>query len=944
MCSLVLVLGLAASVAAQDWDIEIPSVNKPPIIDGEMDPIWSIASVQYIGTTIDGSVSSPADCSGSWRVMWDVEYIYVIVDVNDEALFNDSGSAYQDDSVEFYFDGGNSKGPGSPLSDDDRQYTFGWTATDIQGTNTNTAGVESGQVTTANGWRIEMRLPWMSLQGSAPAMDDLIGIDVFINDDDNGGDTREGQVATFANDSGDWQVPSDWGTGILVKGSSEKAAGPIPANGETDVPRDVVLGWAAGEFAAAHDVYFGTALDEVAAADRTSPPGVLVSQGQTTTQYDPDGLLEYGTTYYWRIDEVNGAPDNTIFGGEVWSFTTEPYAYPIKGVTAKASAQQPTSPVSRIVDGSGLDEFDQHSYELKDMWVTPGGLPAWVQFTFDKEYKLSAMWVWNANSELDVFMGFGAKGVTVEYSTDGETWTALENVPEFARGTGLATYTANTIVDFGEVTARYVKLTINTTYGATGITSLSEVRFLYVPVQAFGPDPADGMTQVALSSTLNWRAGREATSHEVYFGADAAAVAEGTVTGQTVADASFTPGDMDFGTKYYWRVDEVGDAGAYEGDVWSFTAQEYAPIDDFESYDDVIETETTIWHAWTDGLTTEASGSQVGYTDAPFAERSIVHGGKQSMPLSYDNGTKFFFSEAERQLDPVQNWTGNGATEVSLWTRGYPAVETVVVTETSGKVNLPGAGADIWNTSDEFTYAYKTLTGDGALVVRVVSNGTGTNEWAKGGVMIRDSLNGGSTHAMMAITAGGGNGASFQYRAAADGASTAVDSGVAIAPPYWAKIERFADTLTGYVSADGKTWSQIGTTPITMTDPVYIGLCVTSHESGVDRTYQFDSITATGAVTGSWQGAVIDSPKYNAAADMHLTIQDSGGKSATATSATAVSVSDWTQWKIPMTDFAGVNFAKVQKIVITIGDKTATAAGGTGIVFIDDIGFGRAAE
>jgi len=730
----------------------------------------------------------------------------------------------------------------------------------------------------------------------------------------------------------------------IMKGLADEsiAKDPNPEDAAVDVPRDVVLGWGAGEYAATHDVYFGTSFDDV--NDATQP-----IENVAATAYDPDGLLEYGQTYYWRIDEVNGAPDYTTFKGGVWSFTAEPFAYPITNLTAEASVQQTTSPASRTIDGSGLDEFDQHGVDLKTMWVTPGGLPAWIEYTFDKVYKLHELWVWNANSELETFMGFGAKTVTIEHSTDGETWTALENVPEFVKGTGTATYAANNIIDLGEVMAKHVRLTVTATWGATGITSLSEVRFFYTPVQAFEPDPADGATEVDLGATLNWRPGREATSHEVYFGADANAVAEGTVAPKTVIDHKFTPDSMEFGTKYYWRVDEAGDAGAYEGSVWSFTAQEFEAADDFESYDDVIETETTIWHTWTDGLTTEASGSQVGYTDAPFAEKSIVHGGKQSMPFTYDNATKFFFSEAERQFDPPQNWTGNGATDVGLWTRGYPALTAVEVTETGGKMNVTGAGADIWNNSDEFTYAYKTLTGDGSLIARVVSNGTGTNAWAKGGVMIRDSLNGGSTHAMMAITAhtaaaAAGNGASFQYRATTDGGSSNVDSGAVIAPPYWVKIERFADTFTGYTSADGKTWTQLGTTAITMTDPVCIGICVTSHAAGEDRTYQFDGIASTGTVTGSWQGAVIDSPLYNAAANMHLTIEDSAGKSATATSDTAATVSDWTLWSIPMSDFAGVNFTKVKKMVITIGDKTATAPGGTGIVFIDDIGFGHVAQ
>ncbi len=92
------------------------------------------------------------------------------------------------------------------------------------------------------------------------------------------------------------------------------ALSPSPADESTDVPLDSLMSWTAGEFAAAHDVYLGTNFDDVNNAGRTNPLDVLVSQGQTTTEYSAD--LEYGQTYYWRIDEVNAAPDNTIIQGQ----------------------------------------------------------------------------------------------------------------------------------------------------------------------------------------------------------------------------------------------------------------------------------------------------------------------------------------------------------------------------------------------------------------------------------------------------------------------------------------------------------------------------------------------------------------------------------------------------------------------------------------------------
>jgi regulation of enolase protein 1 (concanavalin A-like superfamily) len=731
----------------------------------------------------------------------------------------------------------------------------------------------------------------------------------------------------------------------LMKGLNTGAAtGPVPEDQAVDVAYDATLSWVAGPFAATHDVYVGTTFADVNDAGRDAAKGVLVSQGQADATYEPATPFEYGQTYYWRVDEVNAAPDNTIFKGPVWSFTAEPFGYPIQNVTATASSQsRADAGPQNTVNGSGLNADDQHSVELSQMWMSGNAKPHWIQYEFDGVYKLGELWVWNSNQIVEPFVGFGAKSVTVEYSTDGAAWTKLENAPEFARGIGAATYTANTVVDFGGALAKFVKLTINSNWGGIAQqVSLSEVRFHSVPVQAREPRPADGATDVALTASMNWRPGREATSHKVFFGTDNAAVAAGAALAGTVTDHSYTPAPMNFGTKYFWKVNEVGDAGTYEGAVWSFTAQEFAPIDDFEGYTD--DEGSRIYEAWFDGIADAAyGGSTVGYMQAPFAEQTIVHSGKQSMPLAYDNTKAPFFSEAVKEFDAPQNCTGSGATEVCVWTRGYPAVATAAVTETGGKISLTTAGGDIWNTCDDFTYVYKTLSGNGAMVARVTSVGAGTSTWAKGGVMIRDSISGGSMHAMMVITATGGNGASFQYRSTSNGASGNSDIATVVAPPYWVKLERSGDILTGSVSADGKTWSQVGSTTLSMPDPVLIGLAASSGVVDVERTFQFEGVVGTGSITGSWVQSDIDVAQYNDAAPMSLTITDSAGKSATVTSDTAAVTADWTRWAIPMTRFNGVSFSKIKKITIAVGAKNATT-GGSGMVFIDDIGYGRSAQ
>jgi len=466
-------------------------------------------------------------------------------------------------------------------------------------------------------------------------------------------------------------TPEELSDVILGKGPSEELAdNPTPEDKAKDVLQDATVAWEKGAFAVSHDVYFGTSFADVNDASRGDPRGVLASQDQADATYDPDGLLEFGRTYYWRVDEVNGAPDSTIFKGETWSFTTEPYAYPITGaITATASAFQPNMKPESAIDGSGLDDLDQHSIDATQMWMS-GAKPAWIQFEFDKAYKLHEMWVWNSNQSIESFLGFGAKDVTVEYSTDGATWTTLEGVPQFAQASGTPTYQANTTVEFGDVMAKFVKLTITTNWGGLASqTGLSEVRFFYVPVQAFAPQPTTGATGVSVETDLMWRPGREATSHTVYIGADSNAVAGGLVSGHSVTAHGYTPADLLFATQYFWKVDEVGDAGVRPGDVWSFTTEDYASVDDFESYTDEMDAEETIWQTWIDGMTDSKSGSQVGHDSAPFAETTVVHGGKQSMILAYEN-SDFAFSEATRTFDPPQNWAVRGIKTLSLYFAG----------------------------------------------------------------------------------------------------------------------------------------------------------------------------------------------------------------------------------------------------------------------------------
>ena len=158
---------------------------------------------------------------------------------------------------------------------------------------------------------------------------------------------------------------------------------------------------------------------------------------------------------------------------------------------------------------------------------------------------------------------------------------------------------------------------------------------------------------------------------------------------------------------------------------------------------------------------------------------------------------------------------------------------------------ISGGGSDIWNTSDQFHYVYKQLSGDGEIVARVYSLQEDINSWSKAGVMIRESLNANSKFAMMVVTPD--NGASFQYRTST-GSSCGHSAQSGLKAPLWVKVKRSGSTLTGYYSTDGSSWTQKGSISISMSSSLYIGLSVTSHNVNYLCSATFDNLSVSGNV------------------------------------------------------------------------------------------------
>lgn len=182
-------------------------------------------------------------------------------------------------------------------------------------------------------------------------------------------------------------------------------------------------------------------------------------------------------------------------------------------------------------------------------------------------------------------------------------------------------------------------------------------------------------------------------------------------------------------------------------------------------------------------------------------------------------------------------------------------------TESNGTYTLQASGADITGTADQFQYVYTQMTGDGEIKARV-SSLVRTNDWAKAGVMMRETLATNSEHAYTLISAHGQY--AFQRRLSTGG-STSTTAAVA-AIPYWVRMVRSGSTASGggtftsYVSADGTNWTQVGSAAIAMNPTIYVGLAVTAHNNAQATTAVISSITWPGAPAPTVTSADIGSP------------------------------------------------------------------------------------
>ncbi|MFB0555770.1 MAG: hypothetical protein ACETWQ_20885 [Phycisphaerae bacterium] len=398
-----------------------------------------------------------------------------------------------------------------------------------------------------------------------------------------------------------------------------KAYGPIPDDGAIYADTWVNISWRPGEFAVSHDVYLGDNFDDVNAGAESTFQGNQAATfsvaGFPGFAY-PDGLVP-GTTYYWRIDEVNDSEPNSPWKGDVWSFSVPPK----------------TAYFPNPADGAESVDVD-----VQLSWTA--GFAA----------KLHTVYFGESFDEVDNASGGSSQG-TLNYNPGALEMakTYYWRVDEFDV---IETHK-------GDVWSFITQGAVGSPSPAKGAVDLKQTQIL-----SWSPGIYGASHEVYFGIDKDAVKNADTTSPE-YKGSG------------TLGSESYDAGNLEWNTTYYWRIDEANNANADSpctGPLWSFTTANFLIVDDFESYNDLDPSDPAsnrIFNAWLDGLDNPENGSIVGYENPPFAEQRIIHSGSQSMPLSYDNSIGY--SEATMTLADTRDWTVNGVNTLTIWFRGEAA-------------------------------------------------------------------------------------------------------------------------------------------------------------------------------------------------------------------------------------------------------------------------------
>jgi hypothetical protein len=446
------------------------------------------------------------------------------------------------------------------------------------------------------------------------------------------------------------------------------ATRPNPADSALNENTWVNLSWTPGGLAVSHDVYFGDNFDDVNDGAESTFVG---NQAGTDLIVGfpgfavPDGLVP-GTTYYWRIDEINDTEPNSPWKGDVWSFGIPPKT---------AYLPEPADGAESIDLNSDLNWTGGFGAKLHTVYFgdnfddvnnAAGGLPQGTTTYDPGPLELAKTYYWRVD-EFDIIETH--KGDVWSFTTEGAV-EALEPAK-----------------------------------GAVDVTQ--------TPVLTWAPGVFADTHEVYFGTDAEAVKNADTSSPE-YKGSG------------NHGSESYEPGQLEWNTTYYWRIDEANNVNTdspWTGNVWSFTTASFLIVDDFESYNDIDPPDpesNRIFEAWLDGYEIPTNGALVGNDLPPYAEQTIVHSGSQSMPLFYDNSVGY--SEATLTLTYPRDWTENGVNRLTIWFRGDAAnaAETLYVAlNGNAVVNHDNPNAAQITTWTEWTIDLQAFADQGVNLANV---------------------------------------------------------------------------------------------------------------------------------------------------------------------------------------------------------------------------------
>jgi hypothetical protein len=575
----------------------------------------------------------------------------------------------------------------------------------------------------------------------------------------NAGGTTTGVVWSFTTEAAPPPLPG-------------QAGNPSPADSATDVAVSADLSWTAGSDATSHDVYFGT-----------TSPGTFQGN-QTAVTFDP-GTMSNDTTYYWRIDEINSTGTTT---GIVWSFTTivstgdeiigwwemddaaggtaaDSSTYGNDGTLVGPPAWTDDAERGWCLDFSGDNNYvtipNESDYDL----TGPMTVMAWMKddyidwrnfstiiakgrdngggWTLQKAGRANAM-----SFYVDV-TGMPWDGIKAGVGIFDNQWHHVAGVYD---GSNAYIYIdggldSNSVPCSGNMVTNdwpvYIgensKTLLDEATNAREWNGLiddvrvynyaltqTEINEIYTggptpPGQASNPSPADISADVTVDADLSWTAGSGSTSSDVYFGTTSPGVFQGNQTAST-----FDPGTMSNDTTYYWRIDEINEAGTTTGNVWNFTTVA-VPAGDVEIIGSWLSGTTHTAEAGTNRLLVFTTHAEDNNADMNIT--SVTYGGQSMTKVIEDNeGTGYRAYAGLFILNEAGINAASGSSFVVTWAENpnrTPAYTSVFMQNVDQTSPVGASASNGGTTATISTSAFSTSDGDMVVLAATCGN-TGT--------------------------------------------------------------------------------------------------------------------------------------------------------------------------------------------------------------------------